>query len=428
MLDNTPPQPAYSASVPPEAGLNHAAYSGISQTYDPSLTISYNNPSPHGSTTSSALQNVDLATARWFEMFAGDADLDLGALPLLDNVHYDTVPSSTHAQMYTQDSQAQMATGDPPTTALSPSAARTLHGTSRTSNVSHDGVLHTTTEDMYWRSQEALRLQPLESFLFQHFVHSISRWLDLFDPHRHFSTVVPRMAVHNIGLLYAILSLSARHLSLNPDLSMEHSFTRRDAIEYYHQSLGYIHKAMQYKSYNTSMEHLSTTLMISAYEMLDGSSREWERHLQGVFWIQRSLVNHGDSGGLKAAIWWSWLCQDIWAAFREKRAVFTFWQPQRTFADLDSWELAARSLLNFARVVDYCSRVHLQDANFTVAQSVQAADKLLATLDDWSQHRGAEFLPLPYTTETSDSFFAPIWIHPEPFGKMPAVSHARCRD
>jgi hypothetical protein len=122
----------------------------------------------------------------------------------------------------------------------------------------------------------------------------------------------------------AVLALSCRHLSLNPGISIDEPPDRNSALQYYYQTLHYVQKAMRYSSYQTSLELLATTLIISTYEMLDGSRKDWERHLEGVFWIQRSQVIHGESEGLKSAVWWAWLCQDVWAAFREKRKTFTF--------------------------------------------------------------------------------------------------------
>ena len=113
--------------------------------------------------------------------------------------------------------------------------------------------------------------------------------------------------MRNIGLMKAILALSARHISLNPGIIPEQTHDRNDALQYYNETLHYLSKAMQYDTYKTSLELLATALIVSTYEMLDGSGRDWERHLQGVFWIQRSQVIHGDSKGLKQAVWWAWL-------------------------------------------------------------------------------------------------------------------------
>jgi hypothetical protein len=111
--------------------------------------------------------------------------------------------------------------------------------------------------------------------------------------------------MHDAGLMNAVLALSARHLSLSPNATDEQR-DRNIGLQYYYQTLHYLQKAMQYDSYTTSLELLATALIVSTYEMLDDFGSGWERHLKGVFWIQRSQVIQGESGGLKAAVWWAW--------------------------------------------------------------------------------------------------------------------------
>jgi hypothetical protein len=173
---------------------------------------------------------------------------------------------------------------------------------------------------------------------------------------------------------------------------------------------------MQQSSYMTSLELLATTLIISAYEMLDNSSNDWERHLEGVFLIQRSQVIHGESGGLQGAVWWAWLCQDVWAAFREKRKTLTFWTPQKPLPTLSPHELAARAIYITAKVVDYCA----QDGHPTEESIKRRSDKakgLWNMLDDWRDNLTLEFSPLPSSYRETSAFFNPVWIRPPPFGR-----------
>lgn len=181
---------------------------------------------------------------------------------------------------------------------------------------------------------------------------------------------------------------------------------------------------MQYETYHTSLELLATTLIVSTYEMLDGSSRDWERHLQGVFWIQRSQVIHGDSGGLRGAVWWAWLCQDVWAAFRDKRKVFTFWKPEKVTADLSPVQLAARSVFMLGRVVNYCAQDELNDTPNDIVLRLRTAESLFAMLDDWANLLTPEFCPLPHCQSQTYSSFPSIWIHPPIFAVATQVYHA----
>lgn len=172
---------------------------------------------------------------------------------------------------------------------------------------------------------------------------------------------------------------------------------------------------MQKSSYMTSWELLSTTLIISAYEMLDNSSNDWERHLEGVFLIQRSQVIHGESGGLQAAVWWAWLCQDVWAAFREKRKTLTFWTPHKPLSALSPHELAARAVYITAKVINYCAEEGPHVEGY-IQRRLDKAKYLRVMLDDWRDHLTIEFSPLPVSSREKTGRFRPVWIRPPAFG------------
>ena len=229
--------------------------------------------------------------------------------------------------------------------------------------------------------------------------------------------------LHNVGLMNAILALSARHLRIvNVDAPSYASGFRsdpEDAIRYYYRTLQYSQKAMRHDSYKTSLELLAISLIISSYEMLDGLSTDWEKHLKGVFWIQRSQVIHGHSGGLRQAVWWAWLCQDVWAAFREKRKPFTFWTPERELADLTPSELAARAVLNFAKVGGFCAEEGASDGAKNTDARASEADLLLYRLEEWRSYLTVEFHPIPVAKSSGarGEPFPTMWIQPAAFGK-----------
>jgi hypothetical protein len=139
--------------------------------------------------------------------------------------------------------------------------------------------------------------------LFQHFVTDLSSWIDITDQSKSFSILVPQMALRNWGLMNAILALSSRHLSLVRASSQVDEYRSTQAVQYYSKTLRYLQQVMKIVSYLRSDDLLATVLILSTYEMITGSSRGWERHLKGVFWIQRSQLIHGESQGLKKCVW-----------------------------------------------------------------------------------------------------------------------------
>lgn len=243
--------------------------------------------------------------------------------------------------------------------------------------------------------------------------------------------------MHSVGLMNAILALSARHLAIiqaDDPLAGNGGYRpdANDAVDYYLKTLHYSQRAMQYDTYKTSLELLATSLIISSYEMLGGSRANWGKHLEGVFWIQRSQVIHGDTGGLRQAVWWAWLCQDVWAAFREKRKPFTFWSPAKALSELGPVEIAARSVHNYARVVGFCSLDAMGNGRDVAARTLEA-DVLLQQLDEWRTYLTLEFNPLPSSLAPAeeimeDDIFPPIWIQPAVFGKHHQDLHLTSRD
>ncbi|KAE8330937.1 Zn(II)2Cys6 transcription factor [Aspergillus sergii] len=349
--------------------------------------------------------NASFAAVQWFGLLASDA--------AKGSSQPSTIPNSWATQSLSvghnddnsvnQPSSLQSATqvlDDPP-------AGDTSQGPT------HGGTSGGIDGEKIWQSQEPIELLPVEQTLFEHFVNHVSPCIDMFDVTSQFSTFVAHSAIHNAGLMNAILALAFRHLALNTRLDNDQLPNKGEAaLQYYYQTLHYVQKAMQYSHYKTSPELLATALIISAYEMLDNSSNDWERHLEGVFLIQRSQVIHGESGGMYSAVWWAWLCQDTWAAFREKRKTRTFWVPQKPLSALTPHELAMRSIYIAAKIISYCAD---DTAKEDIQHRIDGAVCLHKMMDDWQRHLTMEFSPLPLGPREHSTCFQPIWIRPPPF-------------
>ncbi|KAJ9613377.1 hypothetical protein H2200_003319 [Cladophialophora chaetospira] len=275
-----------------------------------------------------------------------------------------------------------------------------------------------------WNLTEPIILLPAELRYFQHYVKEVAPILDMFDPLKHFGNIVPHMALRNVGLLKALLGVAARHMSLqaleNVDAihaespSPEPMQGDREnhgyaAVQYFYETLKSLAAAMQIPSYTRSSEILATAVMISTYEMFDGSSQEWERHLRGAFWIQRNQDNDGESRGLQEAVWWAWVRQDIWAAFRAGRRTLTIWRPKKPLEILTADELSTRVVYLLAKSVSYASKeaMRTQDLN----KRLEDGDALLQALDDWFAALPQAYRPIPFSRD-EDAVFKPIWIHP----------------
>lgn len=256
----------------------------------------------------------------------------------------------------------------------------------------------------------------------------------------------------------------------SPDVHAHHA----QAIQYYYETLHYLQHALQFPSYTMSEEILATAIVVSTYEMLDQSASNWQRHLKGVFWIQRSQDVNGASGGLRQAVWWAWLRQDIWAAFKERRTCFSFWKPlvpqddpEELVRRGDNNALADRAVYLLSQAVNYAAdaqRVATSPAvrsasvasggsggngasnggggggsgsggNASEDHLRRAGEKLLASLERWRNCLGPQFQPLPAPAllpsasadedgaALVDCPFAPIWIHPPRYAVSVMVYH-----
>ena len=225
----------------------------------------------------------------------------------------------------------------------------------------------------------------------------------------------------------AILALASRHDALNSSITdgfsnVTSSETNAQAIQYYYETLHYVQTALHSSTYTHSEEILATAIIISTYEMLDESAPGWQRHLKGVFWIQRSQDVDGESGGLRQSVWWAWLRQDIWAAFREKRKCYSFWVPTKDFANMTQHDLATRSIYNLSKAVNYSAGTATNPYGDPASSEPEvlrarrtAGTELLGMLETWKMYLGPTFKPLPCPKTdigTEKPPFSPIWIHP----------------
>ncbi|RSL83961.1 hypothetical protein CEP52_016563 [Fusarium oligoseptatum] len=291
-----------------------------------------------------------------------------------------------------------------------------------------------------WQANADATLTSHEAGLLRHFAERCALWLDLFDPQRLFSTHAIRLALRNAGLMKAILALAARHRAKLPQITQAgeqdsqglSALADNEWIRYYYETLHYVQEALAYNSYTNSKELLATAIVISSYEMLDESDGQgnWQRHLKGVFWIQRSQDVNGASGGLRQAVWWAWLRQDIWAAFREKRPCLSFWVPVQKCHELDQNGLADRAMYLLSQAVNYYahSRAVAMDPMADPSASLnlhQVKEELLRSIEQWKSCLGDQYKPLPIPSSPSD-VFTRLWVHPPQFGvALQAISFAQ---
>lgn len=231
------------------------------------------------------------------------------------------------------------------------------------------------------------------------------------SPRRHVLIRHISLQLRNHGLMKAVLALTSRYTCI-VNTNKGEDVDPNTAVQYYYETLHYLQNALRQdvSTYSNSEELLAIAMIISTYEMLDlSSSSDWNRHLKGIFWLQRSQEIHGASGGLRQAVWWLWLRQDLWAAFREGRTCYSFWRPTKDLRDMLPDELAGFSIYLLSQAVNNCA-MNSQD-NLSM-QRDDRGHQLAALLAQWKSCLGPEFVSLPTTVHGALKVFQPLWIHP----------------
>ncbi|KAL1603234.1 Nuclear speckle splicing regulatory protein 1 [Nothophoma quercina] len=153
-----------------------------------------------------------------------------------------------------------------------------------------------------WNTESRIELKDDELVFFEHYINVVSPILDLFDPLSHFASMVPHLALRNVGLLKSILAVGARHLTLDqahtdPNEAILHvppgtpasvhslsPNAAKFAEQYYFETLQYLSQNLLYQTYTGSQEILVTAIMISTYEMFGTAENPdhsaWDRHLR----------------------------------------------------------------------------------------------------------------------------------------------------
>ncbi|GAB7322968.1 hypothetical protein MBLNU13_g05499t1 [Cladosporium sp. NU13] len=178
------------------------------------------------------------------------------------------------------------------------------------SNVQENPVAETTQMAAHTATTE---LSHREALLVQHFAQKLAPWIDCCDPVCHFAQEVPRRAVHNPMVLYAVLALSSRHQSL---------LTKGDANEgsYYHgKCLELVIRELSKPESYYDDNLFATMVCMRVYEELDYTSKADDfLHLKGVGRLLRAIPTFAHSGGLAEAASWQALRQDVYVAIRDK--------------------------------------------------------------------------------------------------------------
>jgi hypothetical protein len=166
-----------------------------------------------------------------------------------------------------------------------------------------DGIPHqqshihspTTSEFNYLQSTGPTITNERDALYMSNYVENIGPWFDLFDSmDKHFSAIVPQLALSNPLLLYSCLAASARQYSLLNDAGSE------DALEYYNIALRTLHDHLNDRGHEPAT--FASCLLIAHCEMIESHASDWNVHLQGTRQLVTTQGWNAASGGLAQAV------------------------------------------------------------------------------------------------------------------------------
>ncbi|KAF8243904.1 hypothetical protein K440DRAFT_31941 [Wilcoxina mikolae CBS 423.85] len=145
----------------------------------------------------------------------------------------------------------------------------------------------------------------LDAFFLDRYCHIVGPWFDLLDSERHFSYVVPHLALSHPLLLLSGLACAAKQHYLT-------STQRADtALAYYDDALRMLTAALEDVSRSSSTAVFASCLLLAHCEMIDASNKDWHLHLSGTFSLVSTQGWNGRSGGLAQACFWIYCRMDV---------------------------------------------------------------------------------------------------------------------
>lgn len=234
--------------------------------------------------------------------------------------------------------------------------------------------------------------------LLRNFAMVIAPSLDMFDVRKHFSRVIPRLAMECPALLYACLAYSAKHLE-----RLDQTYPRIKLVEFYRYSLHLLIPTI--KTNTVDLKIVSACVLLCCLEMMSSSPMNWRRHLEGCFALFTSCnINGFSEDSLSRALFWAFARMDICSSIiSEKTTIIPFknWIPsnwseynlRKRFTDpkYNETDMYANYMVFLSsRVMNLLYNVEPEiDSKFDVEW-----EKLWEELKEWELNRPEDMLPI----------------------------------
>ena len=244
-----------------------------------------------------------------------------------------------------------------------------------------------------------------DAHLIRHFVDNVAHYFDFCDPSRHFALVVPQRARRNSTLAYAVLAVSARHLSRTED------FDPLIADLHYAKCCTQLIPALADRTAVADDSLLAATVILRFLEELDVpiTGDDLHYHLHGTQAIVRAQEQQFDQmqhgSGLREAGHWAAYRQDIYMALTSHRPMqltrinMEEYPPSRSRGSISAMPVTDEGYWA-NRAVLLCGDV-LQFAYGKLPNKNDAYQMLLHKNEDWRNDKPPSFEPF-YSAMTDD--------------------------
>ncbi|KAL1885344.1 hypothetical protein Cpir12675_006987 [Ceratocystis pirilliformis] len=153
------------------------------------------------------------------------------------------------------------------------------------------------TENAITGEREYLN-SPEDLLFMQVFVHEVAIWMDSLDESRHFSHIIPYLALKWPMLLNACLACGAMHLTLvNP------SYSQTKALSYYNTATTQLLRSLQNPERDPA-ESATTAVVLNVYEIMFGEPTQTTTHVVGARALIRECKWNAQSTGVGSACFW----------------------------------------------------------------------------------------------------------------------------
>lgn len=137
-----------------------------------------------------------------------------------------------------------------------------------------------------------------EIYYMQVFINEVAIWMDSFDHQKHFSRIVPFLALKSPMLLNAALACGIKHLTLT-----NQNYDEDKVLIYYDTATQQLLRSLQNPDRNMT-ECATTAAVLNVYEIMSESPQARMGHIAGARALIRECNWNAKSTGIGAACFW----------------------------------------------------------------------------------------------------------------------------